>query len=118
MTLKKAAALSFALILTASCAQARTHRHRVRQAHTAQAQMFQPWGWTQPRVNIGNITVTNERPADCYGIPWCGCWLRHAVGVADKAYNRAISWLHYGSATSPHVGAIVVWAHHVALITG
>ena len=59
-----------------------------------------------------------SRPADCYGIPWCGCYMRHIMGVASREYNLARNWAHYGHATSPHVGAIVVWSHHVGKIVG
>ena len=58
------------------------------------------------------------RPADCYGIPWCGCYMRHLVGETNRAYNLARNWAHWGHATSPHVGAIVVWSHHVGRIVG
>jgi len=33
-------------------------------------------------------------------------------------YNLAWNWSRYGSATSPQVGAVVVWRHHVGIITG
>ena len=60
-----------------------------------------------------------ERPADCYGIPWCGCYMRHLMGVADRAYNLAANWAHYGTAASgPCVGCIVVWPHHVGILVG
>src|SRR5690348_6546988 len=49
---------------------------------------------------------------------WCGWQLRQWLGVADRRYNRARAWAHYGSpAHGPHVGAIVVWPHHVGIIT-
>ncbi len=59
-----------------------------------------------------------SRPADCYGIPWCGCYMRHVMGVADKSYNLARTWLNYGHPTGPQVGAIVVWRGHVGRIVG
>ena len=34
------------------------------------------------------------------------------------AYNVAWNWRNYGSPTSPQVGAVVVWRHHVGIITG
>jgi hypothetical protein len=50
---------------------------------------------------------------------WCGWWLRHHLGVADRAGNRAAWWARYGTnAHGPAVGAIVVWRHHVGVITG
>ena len=49
---------------------------------------------------------------------WCGWWLRHELGVADRNYNLAANWRHFGSnAGGPAVGAVVVWWHHVGLIT-
>ena len=49
---------------------------------------------------------------------WCGWWMRQHLGVADRAYNLARNWAHWGHATSAHVGAVVVWSHHVGVITG
>lgn len=34
------------------------------------------------------------------------------------AFNLAWNWSRYGSPTSPRVGAVVVWRHHVGIITG
>lgn len=33
-------------------------------------------------------------------------------------FNRARTWATRGRATRPQIGAIVVWPHHVGLITG
>lgn len=50
---------------------------------------------------------------------WCGWWMRQQLGVRDKSGNLARWWAGYGSpAHGPAVGAIVVWRHHVGLITG
>lgn len=50
---------------------------------------------------------------------WCGYYMRQLLGVADTSYNLAANWAHYGSPSfGPHVGAIVVWRHHVGIITG
>jgi hypothetical protein len=49
---------------------------------------------------------------------WCGYFMRHLLGVSDRAYNLARNWAHFGSnAGGPAVGAIVVWNHHVGIIT-
>jgi hypothetical protein len=55
------------------------------------------------------------RPRDCYGIAWCGCWLRHQFGLADTGLNLAANWLHVGSPATVDTGNIVVWPsrHHV-----
>src|SRR5215471_7394668 len=50
---------------------------------------------------------------------WCGWYARTMVGSdPGVAYNLARNWAHWGHATGPSVGAIVVWAHHVGMITG
>ena len=33
-------------------------------------------------------------------------------------YNVAANWRRRGSASGPQVGAVVVWPHHVGMITG
>jgi hypothetical protein len=49
---------------------------------------------------------------------WCGWWMRTQLGGGPQ-YNRADSWMHWGSrASGPQVGAVVVWPHHVGIITG
>jgi hypothetical protein len=50
---------------------------------------------------------------------WCGWFMRQVFGVADRAYNRASNWAHWGvRASGPQVGAVIVWWHHVGLIEG
>ena len=50
---------------------------------------------------------------------WCGWYMRSLLGVSDPSYNLARNWVGYGRpAMGPHVGAIVVWPHHVSLIVG
>ena len=61
-----------------------------------------------------NAHVGDPRPH-----AWCGWWLRHYLGVGDRAGNLARWWARYGSnAHSPSVGAIAVWPHHVGILTG
>lgn len=48
---------------------------------------------------------------------WCGWWLRTQFGGGPE-YNLAANWKRYGRATSPQVGAVVVWPHHVGILTG
>ncbi len=71
-------------------------------------------------VGLAHVLHDMNRPKDCYGIPWCGCWLKHHLGVISSHLNlnRAIEWLDWGHKTSPHIGAVVVWRHHVGVITG
>lgn len=48
---------------------------------------------------------------------WCGWYMRTRHGGGAE-YNLAANWRHRGTPTTPHVGAIVVWDHHVGEITG
>jgi hypothetical protein len=43
--------------------------------------------------------------------------MRQLLGVADRAFNLAANWAHYGrAAAAPGPGVIVVWPHHVGQI--
>ena len=48
---------------------------------------------------------------------WCGWWMRTQKGGGPEM-NLARNWAHWGRPTSPQMGAVVVWPHHVGLITG
>ncbi len=48
---------------------------------------------------------------------WCGWWMRTQKGGGPE-YNLAANWRNYGSSASAQVGAVVVWPHHVGMITG
>lgn len=48
---------------------------------------------------------------------WCGWWMRTQLGGGPE-YNLAANWRHYGRSSGPQVGAVVVWSHHVGMITG
>ncbi len=66
----------------------------------------------------GQVAVEHSRPRECYGIAWCGCWLRTALGIPDRSLNLAINWARVGSPASREEANIVVWAHHVAQVLG
>ena len=48
---------------------------------------------------------------------WCGWWMRTQLGGGPE-YNLASNWRRYGRSSGPRVGAVVVWPHHVGIITG
>jgi hypothetical protein len=48
---------------------------------------------------------------------WCGWYMRSLRGGGTE-FNVAANWRSYGSPAQPQVGAVVVWDHHVGLITG
>lgn len=95
----------------------RHHVHHPAQGELRQAKNFRPFSWSD-RAWSAPAEARRGRPADCYGIPWCGCWLRHLLGIADRDLNRAIAWARWGHTTYAHAGAVAVWRHHVGIIRG
>jgi hypothetical protein len=50
---------------------------------------------------------------------WCGWWLGLHLGMPDRRLWVARNWAAVGSsAGGPQIGAVVVWRHHVGIITG
>ena len=97
-------------------AHRRVVRHHIARRHSVK-HLARRGGSVTPRRHYSQITnshIVGGRPSDCYGIPWCGCYMRHLVGVADKAYNLARNWVHFGHpAYGPAPGVIGVMSHHV-----
>lgn len=48
---------------------------------------------------------------------WCGWWMRTQRGGGPEL-NVAWNWSKWGRPTTPQVGAVVVWRHHVGEIVG
>jgi hypothetical protein len=48
---------------------------------------------------------------------WCGWWMRTQRG-GGAHLNLAWNWSKWGRPSSPQVGAVVVWRHHVGEIVG
>jgi len=73
------------------------------------------------RAGYRHVVHEAAAPAAPRGDPrpraWCGWFMRQMYGVADKTYNAAAKWAHYGTnAGGPQVGAVIVWRHHVGEI--
>jgi hypothetical protein len=50
---------------------------------------------------------------------WCGWYARQLVGQdPGPSFNLARNWARWGHAASPGPGVMVVWPHHVGMITG
>lgn len=65
------------------------------------------------------LSISAANAKDIRPHAWCGWWMRHHLGVSDLRGNLARWWAHFGSnAHGPAVGAVVVWPHHVGIITG
>lgn len=62
--------------------------------------------------HVGSYGGVGPRPRQ-----WCGWWMRTQLGGGPQ-FNLAWNWRHYGSPASAQVGAVVIWRHHVGIITG
>jgi len=50
---------------------------------------------------------------------WCGSYLSKYLGKPDRRLALARSWANEGTnAGGPGIGVVVVWSHHVGIITG
>jgi hypothetical protein len=90
-------------------APAQTAPNRHHQRHVAHYRVHPHHAARQVREAGGDV-----RPAQ-----WCGWFMRQVFHVADRAYNWAPNWAHWGHPLpGPQVGAVVVWRGHVGLIEG
>lgn len=48
---------------------------------------------------------------------WCGWQMRQWKGGGPEL-NLARNWARVGIPTTPQIGAVVVWPHHVGILTG
>ena len=54
-----------------------------------------------------------------HGLPWCGIYMSKYFGKSDRRLWVAREWARVGRpASGPEIGAVVVWRHHVGVITG
>jgi hypothetical protein len=71
----------------------------------------------------GRTAKTTKTTAGRYSVGakparWCGWWMRTQLGGGPE-YNLARNWANRGRPLNgPRVGAVVVWSHHVGMITG
>jgi hypothetical protein len=66
----------------------------------------------EPAEARGSATSIGGKPAR-----WCGWWMRTQKGGGPEL-NLARNWARWGRPSRPQVGAVVVWSHHVGIITG
>ena len=91
-----------------------------RYAHARQAYTGRSYAYRNARRHYGSRTYASSgRSAGLGGRPraWCGWWMRTQLGGGPE-YNLAANWRRYGRSSGPQIGAVVVWPHHVGIITG
>lgn len=73
---------------------------------------------------VARLTVTQGLALEverAVGRPaaWCGWWLGQHLGMHDRRLWLARNWASRGqNAGGPGIGVVVVWRHHVGIITG
>jgi hypothetical protein len=117
-------ASALALAILTPPAQAAHHRHHAAPAHhrhfhlarhyrTHQRVAFHRDG-ADRRDGFRQARVSGGRPR-----AWCGWYARSLVGRdPGVAFNLARNWTRWGRPSGPGVGVMVVWPHHVGMITG
>jgi hypothetical protein len=69
----------------------------------------------------GSFYGSNVAAARARGLRWCGAEMADEMGIRGQQGRElwlARNWANVGTPTSPHVGAVVVWPHHVGRIVG
>jgi hypothetical protein len=71
------------------------------------------------RADAHQTQSRNHHAYAAHGRParWCGWWMRTQKGGGPEM-NLASNWRHWGRPSGPQVGAVVIWSHHVGMITG
>jgi hypothetical protein len=65
------------------------------------------------RVRSHGARASRGRPS-----AWCGWWLGQHLGIGNRNLWLARNWASVGRRTQPGIGVVVVWRHHVGIITG
>src|SRR2546423_1767319 len=97
-------------------ANARPHKHHPsvhRSSHPHRVSRHAHRGGKHVRHARARSVHAGGRPA-----AWCGWWLGRHLGIANRNLWLARNWASVGHKTPPRVGAVVVWRHHVGIITG
>ncbi len=87
-------------------------RHAARSRHHYAANSDTGVGTSDARSYRHYAGSAGARPTQ-----WCGWWMRTLLGGGPEL-NLAWNWRNYGQPSSPQVGSVVVWRHHVGIITG
>jgi hypothetical protein len=94
-------------MITASPSFAHGYHRHLTQRHVDQGSAYQTSGDRHP--------LSYHR----YARAWCGAYLSAYLGKNDRNLALARNWASEGTnAGGPGVGVVVVWPHHVGIITG
>ena len=101
-------------VIALSSSQAEARRYHQRGAHTAHHGAYKHHSRAVAHRRAGRQASQAGRPA-----AWCGWWLGQHLGMSNRNLWLARNWASVGTnAGQPDVGVVVVWRHHVGIITG
>ena len=102
------------IVFSPTDANARPHKHRpsVHRTHHPHR--------VSHHVSRRGKHLRHARGAHAGGRPraWCGWWLGNHLGMSNRNLWLACNWASVGRKTQPGIGVVVVWRHHVGIITG
>jgi hypothetical protein len=108
------ALLATVFLFSHSSAQARGHHYRHGAKYTHAARSHHHRAHRFARRNGVRVARSGGRPS-----AWCGWWLGNHLGMNKRDLWLARNWASVGSnAGRPGIGVVVVWRHHVGVITG
>ncbi len=116
-TLLATAAVSLSLTATEASAHS-MHQHHASPRHRGHHSHY-----SRNSTDYGERSYygSNVAAARARGMAWCGAEMADELGIHGQQGRDlwlARNWTHVGTATSAHVGAVVVWPHHVGRIVG
>lgn len=114
-TLLATAAVSLSLTATEASAHS-VHQHHPYHHHHWRHASYRPIHHYEQGFYGGNVAAARAR-----GMPWCGAEMADELGIHGRQGRKlwlARNWAHVGNPTSAHIGAVVVWPHHVGRIVG
>lgn len=111
---------ALALACLSSVAEARHYRAQPGNQIGCSQPDMRPCDTDGARVSRrGNAALSRVERRGSRPRAWCGWWLGRHLGRHDRSLWLARNWAGVGRPShGPAVGAIVVWRHHVGIITG
>lgn len=95
----------------------RTRRLKTAVKYEGETYSPDPVQWATKSLARVAGEVIGGRPNGCPSRAWCGCWLSKHLGIARRDLWLARNWASVGAPAAKQAGVVVVWRHHVGLVT-
>jgi hypothetical protein len=101
-------------VIAFSSSQAEARRYHQRGVHAVRHNVYKHHTTAFAHRRAARYASRSGRPA-----AWCGWWLGQHLGMSNRNLWLARNWASVGTnAGQPGIGVVVVWRHHVGIITG